>query len=127
MGREKETLLPVSNKRGFNPQNNSTRRKVSYAEEEEETNGKQKRVRKSAYRRQIMRDGSGVGSGMLRLRPIRRYLDPATKVEGTEYDISTLITDYRNIMFCVNEHNKWIGKLMGGAQAANYAQVKRYL
>lgn len=78
--------------------------------------------RKSAFRRQMMTDGGGVASGVYRRKPIRRYLNPTSKAPGTRYDILGLINDYRNIMLCVNEHNKWIGRLMGGAQAANYAQ-----
>lgn len=94
--------------------------------EENESKGEisepNKRLRNSAFRRQIMQDGGGVGSGAYRRRPIRRNLNPKSKAPGTTYDIVSLINDYRNIILCSNEHNKWIGKLMGGAQAANYAQ-----
>lgn len=51
-----------------------------------------------------------------------KYLDPKAKAPGTKYDILTLIHDYRRIMVAAQSHNRWIGKLMGGAQAANYAQ-----
>lgn len=52
----------------------------------------------------------------------KKYLDPRTKAPGTHYDIQLLIHDYRRIMVAAQSHNRWIGKLMGGAQAANYAQ-----
>lgn len=84
--------------------------------------GRRKRVKRSAYRRQMMGDGGGVASGVYRRTPVRRKLDPSLRANGTSYDILGLINDYRKIIICVNEHNKWIGKLMGGAQAANYAQ-----
>jgi len=51
-----------------------------------------------------------------------KYLDPKAKAPGTNYDILTLIADYRKVMIAAQAHNRWIGKLMGGAQAANYAQ-----
>lgn len=51
-----------------------------------------------------------------------KYLDPKTKAPGTSYDIMTLIHDYRKIMIAAQSHNRWIGLIMGGAQAANYAQ-----
>lgn len=63
-----------------------------------------------------------LGSGIRRRKTARRILHVKTKAPGTRYDILGLISDYRNIILCVNEHNKWIGKWMGGAQAANYAQ-----
>lgn len=50
------------------------------------------------------------------------YLDPKTKAPGTQYDILLLMHDYRRMMIAAQAHNRWIGKLMGGAQAANYAQ-----
>jgi len=115
---------PATNARGYVPRRPSL---TDYQEEEagdEQSQGvpKGKKVRRSAYRRQIMNDGGGLGSGMYRKQARRRYLDPKTKAPGTDYDIESLIKDYRKIMIASTEHNKWIGKLMGGAQAANYAQ-----
>jgi hypothetical protein len=129
------TTAPSVNSRGFKPRESIS--EDNGVTEGDKSNGttegrlsadkktqiqKPKKVRRSAYRRQIMDDGGGLGSGNHHKQARRRYLNPKTKAPGTDYDIETLIRDYRKIMIASNEHNKWIGKMMGGAQAANYAQ-----
>jgi len=50
-----------------------------------------------------------LASGGSRGKSTELYLDPSTKSPGTEYDIETLITDYRRVMVASNASNAWIG------------------
>lgn len=53
---------------------------------------------------------------------IKRYLDPTTKVPGTEYDIMTLLKDYKCLMLSTTAFNTWAGRLQGGTTGSNYGQ-----
>lgn len=55
-------------------------------------------------------------------RIVKRDLDPSTKVPGTEYDIMTLLNDYKKLMLSTTSFNKWAGLLQGGTTASNYGQ-----
>lgn len=55
-------------------------------------------------------------------RILKRYLDPHTKVPGTEYDIMALLSDYKKLMMSTTAFNKWAGLLQGGTTASNYGQ-----
>ncbi len=52
----------------------------------------------------------------------QRYLDPKTKVPGTEYDITTLLGDYEKMMMSTTAFNSWAGRLQGGTTGSNYGQ-----
>ncbi len=52
----------------------------------------------------------------------RRKLNPKTKVPGTDYDIMTLLHDYRKMTIGTNSFNSWCGRLMGGTMGSNYSQ-----
>lgn len=52
----------------------------------------------------------------------KRYLDPTTKVPGTEYDIMTLLNDYKSLMLATSAFNSWAGRLQGGTTGSNYGQ-----
>lgn len=51
---------------------------------------------------------------------VKRHLDPTTKAPGTEYDIMTLLADYKKLMISANAFNSWAGLLQGGTTARFY-------
>ncbi|CAL8090633.1 unnamed protein product [Orchesella dallaii] len=53
---------------------------------------------------------------------VKRSLDLKTVVPGTEYDITTLLADYKKMMISTTSFNSWAGLLQGGTTASNYGQ-----
>ncbi|CAL8125485.1 unnamed protein product [Orchesella dallaii] len=55
-------------------------------------------------------------------RSTSKPIDLNITAPGTEYDIQTLLVDYKRVMISSMFHNQWIGLVMGPAEAFNYAQ-----